>query len=215
MFTKIKLTDFADSKDNISNAINKATIGSIDKWINSNYEVSSLIYVYDNEKGIYKVSSKGNVLVTNTWLKSLTNDDFEWDVVKGDFCCYRCKSLISLEGAPQKVGGNFDCSSCKSLISLKGSPEEVGGDFYCSCCHSLYTLEGSPQKVRGDFYSRYTPIVNLKGINKIYRDIYVDGCICLQSIEDVPATFHNNIFCRQCQFLKVRYIPSYTVITKL
>ncbi len=44
-------------------------------------------------------------------------------IVTGNFNCYGCKSLKSLEGCPEIINGEFDCSNCVSLKSLEGSPE--------------------------------------------------------------------------------------------
>ena len=43
------------------------------------------------------------------------------DVLCSRYCCWNCRSLTSLEGAPKKVGGDFDCSKCK----VKFSEEDV------------------------------------------------------------------------------------------
>ena len=61
--------------------------------------------------------------------------------ITGDFSCRGCDSLVSLEGAPDKVGGYFDCSACDSLTSLKGAPVEVRGWFSCDDCPSLASLK--------------------------------------------------------------------------
>ena len=104
-----------------------------------------------NKDGKYEVSSITDIGVKNKNITSLTNGMFVWTVVNGDFRCYECNSLISLKGAPEKVGGTFDCSDCKYLKSLKGAPKEVGGTFDCSDCQSLISLEGAPKEVGGDF----------------------------------------------------------------
>ena len=69
--------------------------------------------------------------------------------VKGIFNINGCDDLISLEGAPEKVGGDFDCRGCPNLTSLKGAPEKVGGDFLCSECKSLKSFDGLPKKIGG------------------------------------------------------------------
>ena len=71
--------------------------------------------------------------------------------IRGDFECSRCDSLISLEGAPKKVGKNFNCSKCKNLLSLEGAPKELGGAFDCSDCEKLTSLVGVPKKIHGYF----------------------------------------------------------------
>ena len=59
---------------------------------------------------------------------------FPFGKVKGDFGCWSCESLISLEGAPNEVGGDFDCRECDNLTSLKGSPKNISGFMDCSGC---------------------------------------------------------------------------------
>ena len=77
---------------------------------------------------------------------------FIWTNVDGDFSCWECKSLISLEGAPKEVGGDFSCMGCLSLTSLKGAPKEVGREFNCSGCRSLKSLKGLPSSIGGSLY---------------------------------------------------------------
>ena len=68
--------------------------------------------------------------------------------ITGNFDCSEL-DLVSLEGAPQKVGGGFICSY-NQLTSLKGAPQTVDGDFKCSYNH-LTSLKGAPQTVGGSF----------------------------------------------------------------
>ena len=115
----------------------------IQEFINKQREPES-IYITDGNV----INSKKSIVISDT---DLINGKlpFKFGRVDGDFDCYKCTSLTSLEGAPQEVVGNFYCSDCSSLTSLKGSPQKVGGDFNCSNCSSLTSLEGAPQKVAG------------------------------------------------------------------
>ena len=99
-----------------------------------------------NKDGKYEVSSITDIGVKNKNITSLTNGIFVWTVVNGDFRCYECNSLISLKGAPEKVGGGFNCSFCGSLKSLKGAPKEVGGNFECKHCKIKF-IENDIKKV--------------------------------------------------------------------
>jgi hypothetical protein len=111
-------------------------------------------------KGKYIVNSKKNVEIKNKKVTSLTNGMFEFGKVDGDFDCFGCSKLISLEGAPKEVKGNFNCTMCSSIINLIGAPEIVGGNFKCNFCNSLETLEGAPKKVGECFYC--TNCISLK-----------------------------------------------------
>ena len=133
----------------------------IQEFINKQRKPES-IYITDGNV----INSKSYIIIRDT---DLINGKlpFKFGRVDGDFDCYKCTSLTSLEGAPQEVGGNFSCSDCPSLKSLKGAPQEVGENFSCSNCTSLTSLEGAPQKVGGDFYCNYcTSLTSLEGVPK-------------------------------------------------
>jgi hypothetical protein len=109
-------------------------------------------------KGEWGVNEKGEVTVSSTFDRSVVFKDRSFDRfpvqfanVKGDFDCFNCENLVSLKGAPDKVGGNFYCGCCPKLTSLKGAPKEVGGKFSCRVCDKLVSLKGAPQEVKGDF----------------------------------------------------------------
>ena len=153
----------------------------IEKWINDNFKVTNLkISDNPNNDGKYEVSA-ANVNIANRNIISLTNDMFIWKIVES-FNCSNCPSLISLEGAPEKVGRNFDCSNCESLKSLEGAPEKVGRNFDCSYCPSLISLEGSPKEVG--------------------RDFYCYDCKSLTSLEGSPKEIDGNFLCNNCDSLK-------------
>ena len=114
-------------------------------------------YEFD-ENGFLNVD--GNVELN---FKNLEKLPFKFGVVKNDFSCQQ-NDLISLEGAPKKVGGNFRCDNNK-LTSLKGSPEKVGGNFSCSF-NKLTSLEGSPKEVVDDFFCAYNNLTSLEGAPK-------------------------------------------------
>ena len=162
--------------DDVLKSGDKIIKDSIKQWLKENLSkgISGCkISKKPNDKGLYEVSAKNNVIFKNK-ITSLTNDSFIWTevggnfncsyltslkslegapkIVAGDFSCYYCESLKTLEGAPEKVGGRFSCVGCKSLKTLEGAPEKVGGGFYCYNCTSLKTLKGAPKTVGGDFY---------------------------------------------------------------
>ena len=109
-----------------------------------NQPESESIYITDGNV----INSTSNITICDTDLVD-GKIPFKFGRVDGDFYCYKCTSLTSLEGAPQEVGWNFYCSDCSSLISLKGSPQEVCRNFYCRNCPSLTSHEGAPKKIGG------------------------------------------------------------------
>lgn len=133
------------------------------------------------------VCCRGDVFITD---EDLVNGKlpFRFGEVDGDFICFFCHSLTSLEGCPEKVVGNFSCPWCDSLTSLEGSPKEVGGDFNCFHCKNLTTLFGCPEKIGGNVdCSRCTNLTSLDFIPyslgrrirvspemKLDVDLYVD-----------------------------------------
>ena len=168
-----------------------------------NYMGAIKISNKSNKDGKYEVSSITDIGVKNKNITSLTNGMFVWTVVNGDFRCYECNSLISLKGAPEKVGGTFDCSDCKYLKSLKGAPKEVGGTFDCSDCQSLISLEGAPKEVGGDFYcSGCNILTSLEGApKKVSRCFTCSGCNVLTSLKGAPKEVGGVFYCLYCRHL--------------
>jgi hypothetical protein len=133
-------------------------------------------------KGKYIVDSNSSLELANDDLTSLTNGLFKFGVIKKDFICSYCTKLLSLEGAPKKVGHTFACNGCKSLKTLEGAPEIVK-DFRCDYCEGLETLDGSPKKVGGDFWC--------------------NGCKSLTSLKGAPMEVKGNFDCSNCKSLKI------------
>ena len=109
-----------DDEDDLVNS-NDAIIKS---FIETNYKIIGSYTIKDNI-----VDVQGSVTVKNKNIESLTNGLFSFGKVRGDFNCYYCASLKSLEGAPKEVGRNFNCDNCPSLTSLEGAPKKIGGKF--------------------------------------------------------------------------------------
>ena len=73
-------------------------------------------------------------------------------------------SALGLERLPVVFGlvsGFFYCSD-NPLITLAGAPTRVGGDFYCTDT-LLTTLEGAPEFVGGDFFVAHNRLLDVKG----------------------------------------------------
>ena len=124
--------------------------------------------------------------------------------VSGDFDCFGCDSLKSLEGVPQKVGGTFYCTKCTSLKSLEGAPMEVGGSFFCDDCNSLTSLAAAPQKVGGSFgCTECNSLTSLEGVpQKVGGHFYCQQCTSLKSLNAAPQKVGGNFDCSGCTSLK-------------
>ena len=108
--------------------------------------------------------------------------------VTGDFDCSDLE-LISLKGAPQKVGGSFICSR-NQLPSLEGAPQEVGRTFSCSY-NQLTSLEGAPQKVGGSFNCHNNNLTSLKGAPQTVSWSFDCSDNQLTSLEGAPQKVGN------------------------
>ena len=173
-------------------------------FLNENYEGTFKISKKPNTDGLYKVSSTKDVEVTNKNITSLTNGMFVWSKINGDFVCFNCSSLESLEGAPEKIGGDFDCSRCNSLTSLEGAPKEVGKDFDCRRCESLTSLEGAPEKVGRDFdCASCNSLISLEGAPKEVENMFICvNCKSLKSLKGAPEKIGGDFDCFNCPSLK-------------
>jgi hypothetical protein len=153
-------------------------------------------------KGEWGVNSKGEVTVSNHLFfkrKGWKIDDMDrsfdrfpvqFAPTKGDFDCFSCPNLTSLEGAPEHVGGNFSCSHCPNLVSLKGAPSHVGGNFDCSNCAGLVSLEGTPAHVGGDFRCENCPkLASLEGAPE-----HVGGYFYCGNCPELPDSFEEIIY---------------------
>lgn len=199
----IKLSDLEDFEDNVNKAIDKATWFPIKKWIEDNYRIADLTCVYDDEKSIYKVSSKENVEVKNRNIECLTNGDFIWDIVEKKFDCSDCNFLTTLKGAPRKVEKDFICSRCESLISLEGITSEIGKDFICDGCYNLISFRGLPDKIKGSLICHNcSALQSFEGSPKIVLgSIYCVLCNSLKSLEGSPEEVQGDFVCTFCDSL--------------
>ena len=123
--------------------------------------------------------------------------------VKGNFDCYECENLTSLEGCPREVIGDFDCNSCYKLTSLEGCPEKVGGDFNCSSCYELTNLKGSPEKIGGSFSCSYCEnLMSLEGgPREVGGSFYCSCCGKLKSFEGRLEKVGKDLCCHDCEKL--------------
>ena len=127
-------------------------------FIKSNYKITGDIQFDHYNNGKWVVNIDGHVKFINMDLKKLTNGLFEFGKVGKNFYCHNCKSLKTLEGAPEKVGYYLDCDSCKKLTSFKGLPKEIGDSFYCRDCKKLTDIDCG-----------YKPVVKVEDVHFQYQ----------------------------------------------
>ena len=121
--------------------------------------------------------------------------------IGGSFWCFR-NHLTSLKGAPQEVGWTFDCSE-NQLISLEGAPQKVGKDFNCFS-NRLTSLEGAPQTVGGDFDCQSNQLTSLEGAPTEVGGSFNCFNNQLTSLKGAPQTVGKGFYCswNQLTFLE-------------
>lgn len=195
-----------DDFDDLEKASNSDIKASIIDFVKNNYKGIEKITLSDkiNDDGKYVVDIKGYNIQLGQNIKKLTNDLFIFGTVEGDFKCAHCHSLISLEGAPQKIKGDFACYTCSKLKTLEGGPKEVGGNFVCDWCESLTSLKGGPKEVGKDFHCNYCDsLKSLEGApQKVGCDFECVECSKLQSLKGAPKEVGGNFVCSYCPNLK-------------
>ena len=171
----------------------------IKEFLKDNYDINGSYIVKETKNG-FIVDIDGYVDVKNKKIISFTNEFFKFGVVSGSFYCIDCKSLKTLEGAPERVDGNFNCGWCDSLTSLEGAPKEVGGDFYCGYCDSLKTLEGAPKEVGENFSCEHCKsLKTLEGAPKeVGRSFNCKGCDSLKTLKGAPKRVGSIFHCGNC-----------------
>ena len=159
------------------------------KFIEDNYDINGAQIRLYKKDGMLFIDVDGDVMVKNIELSSLTNGQFCFGRVKGNFGCSNCRLLTSLEGAPEKVERNFNCGFCSSLTSLKGAPKEVGKNFNCEYCQSLISIKGAPEKVGMDFNCpNCKSLISLEGAPKVVGGNFkCCGCESLKSLKGVSS----------------------------
>ena len=171
----------------------------IEEFLKENYDINGSYIVKETKNG-FIVDIDGYVDVKNKKIISLTNEFFKFGVVSGGFYCIDCKSLKTLEGAPERVDGNFNCGWCDSLTSLEGAPKEVGCDFYCGHCKSLTSLECAPKEVGENFSCEYCKsLKTLEGAPKeVGRSFNCKGCDSLKTLKGAPKRVGGIFHCGHC-----------------
>ena len=191
-----------DIENNIDSDNNEFILNEIKKFIEDNYvgiNIDHCEFVFDEKKDKYIISYNRRAILKHNSTQ-LTNDLFEWGVVKDDFDCSQCPNLTSLEGAPKEVGGVFVCCECPKLTSLLGAPKRVSGRFNCSNCDKLTSLKGAPEVVYGSFYCYKCPkLESLEGAPKeVQLNFNCEHCSKLTSLKGAPKKVGGYFNCEKC-----------------
>jgi hypothetical protein len=118
----------------------------------------------------------------------------------GDFDCYRCINLTSLEGCPDVVRGTFFLTNCQSLKTLKNAPKKVNS-FNANFCHGLTSLEFCPEVRQNFSIYQCKKLTSLEfGPTEITGNYIISNCFKLTSLEHAPKSV-KNFSCDGCRDL--------------
>lgn len=148
------------------------------------------------------VDVEGDVNLSN---RRITRFPVNFGKVTGEFNCFSCMALETLQGAPKSVGEDFNCHFCPKLTSLQGAPEKVGKTFNCTNCNNLMSLQGAPRSVGVGFYCHSCPkLTSLQGAPRSVGDNFgCSGCHDLVSLYGAPKSIGTSFICYDCPKLKV------------
>ena len=170
----------------------------VKEFLEANYDIRGPYAIKTTNKG-FVVDVKGSVMVMNKSITSLTNELFEFGEVVGGFYCNYCRSLTSLEGAPEKCH-TFNCTDSDSLTSLEGSPKNCS-IFDCGNCEYLTSLKGAPNTI-DSFSVINTGIKDFKcAPKKIKGNVFCMRCKNLESLKGLKFV-SGTIFAKLCSNLK-------------
>lgn len=128
-----------------------------------------------------------------------------FNYVSGYFACTH-NNLISLEGAPKKVGSDFKCHHNK-LESLKYCPEEIGGKFICEN-NNLTSLKGCPKEVNYEFDCSWNDLKTLEGCPEVINGNFKCSGCKLESLEHAPKKINGFLYCAHNNIKSLKYLPS-------
>lgn len=115
------------------------------------------------------------------------------------FDCSGCDKLTSLDGSPLSITGHYSCKNCNGLTSLKGATQNVSMAFHCDNCGKLQTLEGAPSKVWDFTATNCTKLRTLKGGPSIVKGgMWLNGCTNLMNLEGCPNGLREKLVLDGC-----------------
>lgn len=183
---------------------------NIYQFIHDNYYINNKkdLTFTKQANGKYLVSVKHDTAIrSNTTIKKLTNDLFEFDYIDG-FFSIEAAEIETLEGGPKKIDGWFGCQYCDKLKTLEYAPTNAKA-IYCKYCENLVSLKGCPKKVYGFNCTGCNSLKDLSdGPKEVVYDYVCSHCENLESLKGCATTVGNNFECSYCDKLKsIKYCP--------
>ena len=173
------LDDIEDQIENTDEFIKN----SITKWIKNNVEtIKENKLNFDFNMTPITVNYDGDI-VFKTNITSLTNGNFQWGEVDGNFFCCDCLNLKSLKGTAENISGNYYCVNCHSL-SLDNVSEKIKEKvvFNCEECENYgFTLDKEDETIKDHLPKSYVKI----------NDKY--NCVTPEFLEKVKDVYLNKV----------------------
>ena len=105
----------------------------IEKWFNEHVLTNVEWDVVKDKNGKFVcIEVKGNVVV-NFYKDSAFPEYIKFGHIEGSFECSHCH-LESMEGFPMQVDGDFTCFNCTKISSLDGIPKTIGRECVIRMC---------------------------------------------------------------------------------
>lgn len=135
--------------------------------------------------------------------------------VLGNLAISSCLNLIDLRNTPQYVSGKYTVNGCPQLKSLHGIAKKLNsillayldsletlehfpvippeGTISISSCSSLKSLEGITNTARRVLISDLSSLENINHFPKQARDIAIENCKKLSSLEGIPENIEQDL----------------------
>ena len=161
----------------------------IARWLKANVKsIEENKLKFDFSTTPFTVDYDGDIEF-KTHISSLTNGNFQWGEVDGNFFCCDCLNLKSFEGAAKNISGNYYCVNCHSL-SLDNVSEKIKEKvvFNCEECDKYglfgfwhFTLDKEDETIKDLLPKSYVKI----------NDEY--NCVTPDFLEKVKDVYLNKV----------------------
>ena len=110
----------------------------IKNWFNEHVHTKVELDIVKDEDGKFvRIDVKGNVAI-NFYKESSFPEYIKFGNIDGSFECLYCE-LDSMDGFPKKVDGDFTCFNCPKISSIDGIPNTIGRDCIIRMCGKQFT----------------------------------------------------------------------------
>lgn len=161
----------------------------IARWLKANVKsIEENKLKFDFSTTPFTVDYDGDIEF-KTHISLLTNGNFQWGEVDGNFFCCDCLNLKSFEGAAKNISGNYYCVNCHSL-SLDNVSEKIKEKvvFNCEECDKYglfgfwhFTLDKEDETIKDLLPKSYVKI----------NDEY--NCVTPEFLEKVKDVYLNKV----------------------